>query len=581
MTRDGLNPPTQRRLAICLLMGLAGVVFFTGLGWGLPSREADAYLLGDSPAPDGEQIMRLAGERAEDPALGANVPQHLLEHRDRILLLNGTPADRAEILRRYRLYSLQPDENTLLMALARMRPARGDFDPRFYQYGGVFIYPVGAALKLASALHFIPLTPKVAYYIDHPALFGRFYIVARAVSALWGVLGIWPVFWIARRLSGGVWLPAAACVGYIFMPGVVNQAHEAKPHLAGAVLMLMAVIAACRYVETGRSRPALGAGILCGLAFGAVLSAVLVFVLLPIMVMLRGGRGRRRALLIASAAGLLAYVVTNPYVAINLVRNRAVLRSNLTNSTEMYHVGGLREGIPNAIKLIGAGATPGFAMVGAVTILAALRSARKEFTSGARGGRATLAILLAAPSLLILMQFTALAAGKPAEYGRFALFLNIALMLAAIAGIGRLVRSRIIGGVIVTALLLATIVSGLNYLAGFIRDSLPHNSRLTAADMIRQLAGGEPESIAVWAEPAPYAVPPVNLVRTQLFLLPRDYVPVPGHPPAQVLVRAEDFIAPIPPQWAVDYDRFVIQPPHPTPLSWAAKPFVIYIRRNP
>ena len=58
------------------------------------------------------------------------------------------------------------------------------------------------------------------------------------------------------------------------------------------------------------------------------------------------------------------------FVGINLVRNREVLRSNLTNSTEMYHVGGWRQGVPNALWLIAEGATPGMAVAGAVGILA-------------------------------------------------------------------------------------------------------------------------------------------------------------------------------------------------------------------
>ena len=52
------------------------------------------------------------------------------------------------------------------------------------------------------------------------------------------------------------------------MPVVVNAAHEAKPHLPGAVLMLLAVLSATNYVRTGRRRYWLGAGALCGAAFG-------------------------------------------------------------------------------------------------------------------------------------------------------------------------------------------------------------------------------------------------------------------------------------------------------------------------
>src|SRR5262249_33994456 len=162
--------------------------------------------------------------------------------------------------------------------------------------------------------------------------------------------GVWPVFWIARRMTGGVFVPAAAGFAYIFLPVVVNCAHEAKPHLQGAVLMLFTIVAATRYVETGRGKFALLAGILCGAAFGTVLSALLGFIILPVMTFLRDRRwpDRVRVTLLTTLLGVATYFVTNPFVLINLFRDRALLRSNLTNSTDMYHVGGFASGIPNA-----------------------------------------------------------------------------------------------------------------------------------------------------------------------------------------------------------------------------------------
>ena len=51
------------------------------------------------------------------------------------------------------------------------------------------------------------------------------------------------------------------------MPVVVNMAHEAKPHLPGAALMLCAIFCATNYVRTGHRRHWVGAGALCGAAF--------------------------------------------------------------------------------------------------------------------------------------------------------------------------------------------------------------------------------------------------------------------------------------------------------------------------
>jgi len=96
----------------------------------------------------------------------------------------------------------------------------------------------------------ITLTSGLAHYLDHPADFGRFYVIARAYVAAWAMVGIWAVFRIAHRLTRGslsAAVTAAAC--FALMPVVVNGAHEAKPHLPGVVLTLLAVLAAMRCLD--------------------------------------------------------------------------------------------------------------------------------------------------------------------------------------------------------------------------------------------------------------------------------------------------------------------------------------------
>src|SRR5205085_11474903 len=116
------------------------------------------------------------------------------------IVLNENDQQRAQIIRRYRLYTYQPDEMITMLALASMNPARRDFDPKLYQYGGLWVYPVGALLKLGMIVHFVPIPPpgeaSSVYYLDHPEAFGRFYVVARFYVVMWGVLGGACVFWL-------------------------------------------------------------------------------------------------------------------------------------------------------------------------------------------------------------------------------------------------------------------------------------------------------------------------------------------------------------------------------------------------
>ena len=78
---------------------------------------------------------------------------------------------------------------------------------------------------------------------------------------------------------------------------------------------------------------------LCGAAVGMVLSSVPVFLILPAMVLLRPMPSRERIQIVIFAAciGAGVYLISNPYIPINLFINRDVLRSNFGNSSAMYH----------------------------------------------------------------------------------------------------------------------------------------------------------------------------------------------------------------------------------------------------
>ena len=165
----------------------------------------------------------------------------------------GTDQRAAAIYLRYRLYTHQPDEMITMMALAQMRPGSLDLDPRLYQYGGLFIYPVGALVKLCGLLGLIEVRSDLTYYLDNPDEFGKFYIVARAYAAAWGLVGVMAVYLIAARLRDRRAGLVAALL-FVMLPVVVCMSHEGKPHLPGAALMLLAVWFAMQYADASRRR---------------------------------------------------------------------------------------------------------------------------------------------------------------------------------------------------------------------------------------------------------------------------------------------------------------------------------------
>ncbi|MFH0982479.1 MAG: glycosyltransferase family 39 protein, partial [Planctomycetota bacterium] len=515
-----------------------------------------------------------------------------------------------------------------------MRPGELHLDPQLYQYGGLFIYPVGAAIALGGVTGLIEVKSDLVYYLDHPDEFGKFYVAARMYVALWGLLGVVLVYAITSRWSGR---PAGVLAALLFtlMPVVVCMTHEAKPHLPGAVLMLAAVWWAQRYAAGGRRRDWAGLCLTCGAAFGMVLACLPIFVLIPLAEWMRGAyppvakgdrhlaaagfRGqercrarsqspfatgsygmwdrlssrsdrmeslshwflwlqplRTRAFWGRALAGigiaLLVYFATNPYVAINALCNRAVLRSNLSNSTAMYEIGRAGEGLVRVLELTVEGATLPVVVIGVIGLSIAIYRRRWE----------TLPLVI--PAGLIFVQFVLLGAGKPAEYARFGVFPNTALAIATACALGGPWRQerRVAPWVIAAALIvLTTGYRGWGYLYNFHKDARPDNTRAQFGPVFersatRDAADGRPV-VCVLADPAPYGLPPMNFSRIRLLRYP-SLEAYTADPRGALVMPADTNPA---------ADRHAAMsgciPAEGTggrpysPISWANKPMVLYL----
>lgn len=524
---------------------LAGILILyaamscTGITWGLPSRAIDGYLFGGAPPWPGEKIYRLAqADRKFSKDRGADVDADPLIKFPEFpfpKMLTATPEDIAKIYLRYRLYSYQPDEMITMMALAGMSPGGFNFDPRLYQYGGLFIYPVGALIKLCGWLGLIDVRNDVIHYLDHPDEFGKFYVVARAYSAAWGLLGVLTVYAIARHLVGrGAGLMAALL--FALLPVVVCMSHEAKPHLPGAALMLLAVMMAMRHLAQRWSDTAshhwwwLMCGC-CGAALGMVLSSWPIFVLVPLAAWREHVDDRRRdagaqlprtrshstarsimRTLAGISLGIAVYVITNPYILINALTNREVLRSNFGNSLAMYEIARVGEGLTRALELTREGGTLPIMGVGILVLVIGLTSRDRAAW-----------LLLAVPAAVFFVQFVLIGAGKPAEYGRFGVFTNSALAIGAACVMSREVTKagRILNAVFAICIILCPGVRGEMYLHNFRADTTSAGSRLALAAMIQEelRSSAGPLRIALIAEPAPYSCPPLDFARSNVVLL--------------------------------------------------------------
>jgi hypothetical protein len=287
------------------------------------------------------------------------------------------------------------------------------------------------------------------------------------------------------------WLAGMVGLAWGCSPGVVVFGHEAKPHVAGVAVALWSVVAAVRFLRTGRGRD-LGLSVaLAGLSFGTVLS-MLPAVLIPVTAVVLT---RRWTLGWWLALFPAVYFATNPYVLKHLVMNDGMLGRQLGNTTAMYSV---------AASVSSAVQTAFFLMVSlspvCILVIPAIGVAMKEKRL------AGVIWLLVPAGVMSLVIFVALAAHKPGEYARFGL-LSSALAMPVVGYLA--VRFTRVWALPVVVMVFHVLMSGPEVM-GYWRDSRGVSSRMEFARRLRDVvpAGAEVE---VGKDVAPYNTPPVDL----------------------------------------------------------------------
>lgn len=542
--------------------------------WGLPSRENDDLLFGGAPAWSAARFRAaeaLAQRRARDA--GADTDLNPIRDRSQAIVLTADEAGRAEILRRYRLFSRQPDEMITFMALQRMNPRTLDLDPKLYQYGGAYLYLVGAVESVAALLGYTRITSDVGVYLEHPELFGRFYFVSRLMTLAFGALALLAVYRLARRIGGrpGGWIAMLVTAA---TPVFITTALEAKPHLPSVCMVLWATEFAWRFATSTCRRDALRMGLAAGAAAGAVLTGFAAALLWPALALVRRGRGGGGDLAWSALLAMMLYACTNPFLIVSAISGKAAATSNLSNSIAMY-VEQMSRAAEGALRvaelLVEAG---GWAVF--IALIAAVMLSR-------RGWRHSLLLGVAPLGMLSLCVF--LAAGKPAEFARFLLLPTITLMIALGGCLGLMAAPRRGRIALLAAGTLACVATsgGWAYVVSFARDAAGRSeSRRQAGEAICN--SRRADSVAVVQEPAPYATPPLDFTMMRLVLLPLREPAAPRDLPRLLVMTADDLDA-TRGWWRDHYELVTVFPSAQqtrpfSPITWADKPVFLFERRG-
>ena len=239
------------------------------------------------------------------------------------VVINGLPATvdvrKIHSIRSALLQSRFSDEQKMITSLTNINPAKLQFNPHFFQYGGVFVYSCGLSIKAAQWLGIVRVTPDITYYFTHPRDIAGLFAAPKAMSGILETLAIPLIFMLARMLFGA---PAGitAAVLLAAIPSVSVEAHSLKPFILFFPLMISALIFSKRILDKGTARDYLLAGIFSGLSAGTMIftGAVGLSALCAHFLSFRNNESFNERLTDVKLAylilgGLAAFFAANPY----------------------------------------------------------------------------------------------------------------------------------------------------------------------------------------------------------------------------------------------------------------------------
>jgi hypothetical protein len=294
-----------------------------GIRWGLPCRERlEAVLPPEARTPEFRAELERTWHSMYE-RLGPNPMDNWKEltstgFESGDVVLPGwktPPAQMMNPTRSLYLRSSNDDEAPIMVALSRIKPWKGEFNPKIYNYGGAYFYGLGGWIAAMTVVTPTKLARGLSVYLERPELMGWMFTSGRLFSALAYVLGAWLTYALGARFIGkgaGLW----AGLFYAAAPGIVLQSHQTKPHLWGAVCSMLVFGLLAELVKENKKETKrwLWAGALVGLSAAFAPYFCLVAGLLPMAALVRGRLKEDAPPIIkAAVVSITVFLILNPW----------------------------------------------------------------------------------------------------------------------------------------------------------------------------------------------------------------------------------------------------------------------------
>jgi len=209
----------------------------------------------------------------------------------RTIRANRTVIDAA---RSYLLRSYAPDEQATLKAISNMEPARLNFNPRFFFYGGLYLYPLAAFLWLLSLSGVITVRPDISYYFLHPEQMGMLFIAGKVFGAIFTSFAAYFVYKTGSRLYNSRTGLIAALI-FSVTPAVTVWSHYLNPYAYTLFWMMLSLFLCTKLFDSDETRHYVFSGLSAGLTTGALSMYGLVVFSIPVIHFLKNLKNGFRA----------------------------------------------------------------------------------------------------------------------------------------------------------------------------------------------------------------------------------------------------------------------------------------------
>ena len=267
------------------LLGLCAVWFVVlaarGLDYGLPQAGYSGLLFQSEEGP--QVLPQVAAIREADRQRTESYkafwgwklippPEYLSEiTREEPWMLHGQvkyrSVNKLKWIGAQLLNSQVPDEQFIMHAISQMQPRRLDFNPRFFSYGGAYVFAVAASLGLGQMAGLVQLTPDRLFYLSQPEQVQRLFLIGKWLGVIAGLLLIILVYLAGRRLVSRTAGLCAAALASSY-PAYVVEAHHLKPFLWSGCWVLVVLWAFTQWQQQAARRWLVLSGVAAGLAAG-------------------------------------------------------------------------------------------------------------------------------------------------------------------------------------------------------------------------------------------------------------------------------------------------------------------------